>query len=122
MILLGCKYRPSERITYKSWHPETINRDIISGDIVFIGADPDAYLSKFKSNNRALTGWALNMPVAYDLLDLKRLLGRGDRITDVKKGHRLVREKYDIRHSVYEYDHIIRKIINRRIYENLNDK
>ena len=114
LILTGCKYNPKEKITFKVWHPETINQQIIEHDIVFTGKDLDQYLSKFKSNNRKLTAWALNMPVAENIKDLKRLLSREERIKDVFNGNKLVREKFDIRHSVYVYEHLINRLIYRR--------
>ena len=120
LILVGCKYKPKDVITYKSWHPETINKQILSTDCVFVGKDKDKYLSKFKSNNRALTGWAMGMPVAFDIRDLKKLKSREARIKNAWNGNRMVREKFDIRHSVFEYDKIIKKLINRRINANLN--
>jgi len=113
-ILTNCKYRPSEKITFKHWHPDTISQQIIEHDCVFVGKDKDKYLSQFKSPNRAMTGYALNMPVAYDINDLKKLISREERIKDAFNGNKLCREKYDIRHSVYEYDKLIKQLINKR--------
>ena len=102
---------PSKYITFKVWHPETVNEQIIKHDIVFIGHDPDPDLRKWKSNNRALTGYALGMPVAYTLEDLMKLKTKESRIIDVKRNYQLAREQFDVRRSVDDYKKIIKEIL-----------
>jgi len=114
LTLVGCKFRPSERVSFRVWHPETVNEQILGHDAVFIGRDLDPYLSKFKSDNRADLAHALNMPVAYDIKDLERLKPVEARIIDSKEGLRDVRRYKDVRHSVFVYDKIMRKLLRRR--------
>ena len=114
LFLIGCKYDPKERINFKFWHPESINKRIIKCDVVFVGKDKNPYLSKFKSDNRAELGYALGMPVAWDINDLKSFKDYNIRVSDAKEGQYNVRRFKDIRHSVYEYDQIIKILLWER--------
>ena len=100
MILIG---DVRNKITYKTWHPETVCEQIVNTDCVFIAKNENEY----KSNNRTITGWALKMPVAYDLDDLKKLKSREARIKNANEGYILTKEKFDIKLSVEEYKKII---------------
>jgi len=111
IILNDCKYPPKDRITFKVWHADSVNEQIISHDVVFIGKDLDPYLSQFKSNNRAVLGWALKMPVAWDIEDLKKLQSKKERLKNAIEGNHMVRQKYDVRHSSFSYDTIIRDLL-----------
>ena len=113
-FLADCKYDPSEMITFKVWEPASYCQHIVSCDAVFIGRDTDPYLSKFKSPNRAMAGYALGMPVAYDIADLEKLKSPQARYEDAEKNYRLVREKLDISHSVKQYRDIVGKLIRRQ--------
>jgi len=114
LILTGCKNKPKDMITFKVWHPETVNKQVIEHDLVFIGADKDKYLSKFKSNNRAMTAHALRMPVAWDIQDLKNLKSKIAREQNAKEGHILCRRFFDVRHSVSDYNELIKELMNKR--------
>ncbi len=113
-FLVGCKHDPKELITFQVWRPERINKQIINRDAVFIGKDPDPYLSKFKSDNRANLGYALGMPVAFDIKDLKSFWNCYAREYNAKKGQYRVRRYFDIRHSVSAYNKIIKKLIKEK--------
>lgn len=100
-----------KQITFKVWDPESANRIIRQHDCVFVGRDPDEYLRQFKSNNRAITSWALGLPVAYDTKDLENLKSKTAREINVNQGWYEVRRNYDIRHSAGEYDRIVKEIL-----------
>jgi len=114
LLIAGCKYRPQDKITFKVWHPETINEQILAHDAVFVGDDLDAYYSKFKSNNRAMTAYSLGMPVAWDIDDLKRLQSKVSRELDAKEGSLMCRRYFDCRHSVWEYNNLIQDLMRRQ--------
>lgn len=111
LLIAGCKHKPQDKITFKVWHPDTINEQILSHDAVFIGDDLDPYFSKFKSNNRAMTGYSLGMPVAWDIDDLNRLKSKSTRELDAKEGSLMCRRYFDCRHSVWEMDQLIKKLL-----------
>lgn len=114
LFLTGCKYNPKDLISFKVWHPESVHHQIIENDAVFTGRDKDPYLSQFKSDNRADLGYALKMPVARDIKDLKRFYDYSERIIDAKQGNYEVRKKLDIHHSVWQYDKIIKSLLYKR--------
>jgi len=114
LFLVGCKYNPKELISFRVWHPESVNKQIVEHDAVFIGEDPDPYLSKFKSDNRADLGFALGMPVAYNIQDLKTFSNVHVREYNAKQGQYQVRRYKDIRHSVFEYDKLVKKLLRER--------
>ena len=100
-----------KQITFKIWDPFTANEIIKQHDCVFIGKDPDDYLRQFKSNNRALTAFALGLPVAFDTEDLEKLKSKTARKINVNQGWYEVRRFYDIRHSVLDYDKIVKELL-----------
>ena len=113
-IMVGCKYDPKKRITFKVFHPELFNEQVIEHDAVFIGEDKDKYLSKFKSPNRALNAWAMKMPVAFNLKDLKFFKDKKMRVWDANEGYKFVKKYADIKQSVKEYVIIVQGLLNRR--------
>ena len=97
--------KPKDYISFKKWDLATINKLIIKQDCVFLGDK----LTKWKSNNRQLTAWALKMPVARNIKDLKQLKDVNERIKNAEEGYKLVREKFDIKLSVAQYKQILWK-------------
>lgn len=104
LILIGVK-NPKEYISFEKWELETINKLIISCDCVFLGDK----LTKWKSNNRSLTAFALRMPVAFDIEDLDKLKSVDERIKNAEKGYKMVVKDYDSRLSVRDYKRILKK-------------
>jgi len=104
LILLGVK-NPREFISFKKWDLKTINELIVEQDCVFLGDK----LTKWKSNNRMLTAWALRMPVAKNIKDLKKLVNIDERIKNASQGFEMVKEKFDIKESVENYKQLIWK-------------
>ena len=87
-----------ELINYP-WTLETVNKDIIKGDIL-LNPKSDKNKWKYKSNNKTITAWALGVPVAHNIDELKKLINEEDRIEESKKRFIEVKEKYDIKLSV----------------------
>lgn len=97
---------PNIELTNYVWSIDTVNADIIKGDIVL---NPRFEHGKwrFKSNNKTITAWALGMPVANTREDLERLLPVHARIEEANTRLIEIREKYDVRQSVSEYKEFI---------------
>lgn len=91
------------------WNIDTINKDIIEGDIVV-----NPYSSKgkwkFKSNNKTVAAWALGMPVAHDVEDLKKFIKEEARKEEAKLRLAEVKEFYDTKISVKEYKDFIEEL------------
>lgn len=88
------------------WQLDTVNKDIITGDIVL---NPKLNIGRFKykSDNKTITSWALGMPVATNDRELKNLLSQEAREQESAKRLKEVEEKYDVRLSVQEYKDFI---------------
>lgn len=110
-LVIPTKRDVSQQYAYRFWDIHTINRDIVKHDAVFVGEDKVKSLSQWKSNNRVLTGYALKMPVAYDIKDLIRLKSKRKRINDAETGYGWVRDGFNIRLSVRDYKKIIKELI-----------
>lgn len=91
------------------WTPETVNQDIMSGDVV---VNPTSQVGrwKYKSNNKTITAWALGMPVAHNKDELKMLMTEESRRAEGERRYKEVREKYDIRQSVEEFKKLIEEL------------
>ena len=95
------------------WNIDTVNQDILEGDIVVNPMDTSRKW-KYKSNNKTIAAWALGMPVAHDIEDLKRLINPDERKKESKERLVEVKEKYDIRLSIPEYKGLIEEIIKNK--------
>lgn len=91
------------------WNSNTVNADIIRGDIV-INPQLKTGKWKFKSNNKTLTSWALGMPVADSLEEMEKFLDEGERKKEVELRQKEIKEKWDIKLSVIEFQKIIGEI------------
>lgn len=87
------------------WGLDTVNEDIIKGDIVL--NPPDLYY--YKSNNKTISSWLLGMPVAETVEDIERLCAYEERIKESEKRHKEAIENYNISKSADEYIEIIKK-------------
>ena len=99
-------------LTNYKWSPDTVNADIIRGDMV-INPKIKTGKWKFKSNNKTLTAKALGMPVANSLEDLEFLLDEKNRIKTAEDGLIEVKEKWNIKQSVVEMKSIIKTLQNK---------
>ncbi len=95
------------------WTLETVNNDIIQGDIV-INPKMKKGKWKYKSNNKTLTAWALGMPVADNVEDLEKFLDPEERQKEVKLRLEEVKEKWDVKLSVLDYQNLIRELESNR--------
>jgi len=95
------------------WSIDTVNRDILEGDIV-VNPFSSAGKWKYKSNNKTITAWALGMPVAHDVEDLEKFIDEEERKKEVKERLQEVQEKYDVRLSVVAYKELIEEIAKKK--------
>jgi len=91
------------------WSPKTVNKDIVSGDIV-INPRSKRGKWKYKSHNKTITAWALGMPVAENVEQLKLFLDEGERKKEAEKRSIEIKEKWDVKLSVEDYQTIISDI------------
>ncbi|HBX15888.1 MAG: hypothetical protein UV20_C0009G0036 [Candidatus Magasanikbacteria bacterium GW2011_GWA2_42_32] len=97
-------------ITNIAWGPNTVNRDILRGDIV-INPKLSTGRFKFKSTNKTLTSWALGMPVVENDKELKFFLEEKNRKDEAAKRLVEIKEKWDVKYSVEEYKKLINDLI-----------
>jgi len=93
------------------WTKETVDKDIISGDIV-INPTKDAGKWKYKSNNKTIKSWALGLPVASNTTELKLFLEEGARQKEVEKRQKEIKDKWDVKLSIEQYKKLFKKIQN----------
>uniref|UniRef100_A0A6M3MCY7 Glycosyltransferase n=1 Tax=viral metagenome TaxID=1070528 RepID=A0A6M3MCY7_9ZZZZ len=91
------------------WKEDTVNEDILKCDFVVLPEDMRP-LGKYKSNNKAITAWALGMPVAKTPEDVERFLDPEERRKEAELRLKEVREKWDVRISVGEFRDLIERI------------
>lgn len=107
-FILPASYQQRIELVNYPWTLDTVNKDIIKGDIV-INPRSDKTKWKYKSNNKTLTAWALGMPVAKDARELKKFINEKARIEESKKRLLEIKEKWDIKLSVEQMKNIIKK-------------
>ena len=91
------------------WKLETINNEILKCDFVVMPQDSRPR-GKYKSNNKITKAWALGMPVATNPEEVKRFLDPVERRKEAEKRLKEVREKYDVRQSVSDFQALISQI------------
>jgi len=96
-----------ERFT--KWNIETVNKEIIKSDIVILPGSRDPN-TRFKSNNKTVNAWLLNMPVATSAEDLERFMDPEERIKESDKNYEIARREYDIKLSVKEMQELIERL------------
>ena len=100
-------------VTNFPWKLETVNRDIIKGDFVINPRSKEGKW-KYKSNNKTLTAWALGMPVAHNVSELKKYLEEDARIEESEKRLKEVGENWNVKQSVEEYRKLIDEVRENR--------
>lgn len=95
------------------WNVETVNRNIIKGDIVL---NPSSLKGKwkYKSENKTITSYLLNMPVASDPERILELLNPIVRAKVAEESRKWAIEHYDVKLSVEEFKKLINVLQNDR--------
>jgi len=107
--------KAEENVKYPKEQSE-FNEEVLSCDFVIMPPD-DRPRGKYKSNNKTIIAWALGMPVATSPQDVKRFLNPKEREAEAAKRLKEVREKWDVKLSILEYESLI-----NRLKENKNGK
>ena len=105
------------KITNIKWTKETVDQDIQRCDIM---VNPHLETSnwKFKSNNKTLHSWALGIPVADSIEDIKRFIDPKERTNEIKMRAKELKEKWDIQQSLGEYKQLIKDLYGKRTFKN----
>ena len=101
------------KLTNYRWNVDTVNRNIIKGDIVL---NPKAENGrwKYKSNNKTITSYLLGMPVATSPEEIERYSHPEVRQEVSIKTKELAEKEYDIKLSVDAYKKLINKLKNEK--------
>ena len=94
---------------WTKWNVDTVNKEIIKSDIVIMPGSTHP-LFKYKSNNKTINAYLLNMPVATCIDDLARFLDEEERKKETDKNYELAIDNYDIKQSVEEYKSLIERL------------
>lgn len=113
--------KPRINLTNYPWRSETVNNDIIKGDI-FLAPYITSGKWKYKTNNKELISKALGLPIARSTGDLKRLLAEDERKADAEQGFKELEENWDVRYSVDEMKDIIRRIKDKEVFDDSIEK
>jgi len=108
-FLLPAQFIGKIQVTNYPWSLETVNDDIVRGDIL-INPQSEKGKWKYKSNNKTTTGYLLNMPVAQNIADLKRFIDPVERNKEAKEKLEIATREYDVKKSVIEYKKIIEEL------------
>lgn len=92
------------------WNKETINKEIIKGDIVIDIPD----INRFKtSGHKTISAWFLGMPVVKCKEDISRFLNYEDRIREIEIREKEL-DKYHIKFSAEQLKKIIKEHTDKR--------
>jgi len=95
---------------YTKWKLETINKEIIKSDFVVMPGSRNPNW-KYKSNNKTISSWALNMPVACDIPTFEKFLDPIERQKEADKRLQEVKDRWDVKYSVEEMKKLIKELI-----------
>jgi len=85
---------------------ETVYDDLLDVDII-VNPQTKSGRYKYKSNNKTILAWALGLPVANDIDELKKFKSEEERRKEQILRLKEVKEKWDIQLSVKEYKEFI---------------
>ena len=108
-ITLTEEERKKINFEYIKWDNSNWKNDVMKGDFS-INPVSDNKKWKFKSNNKTLNSWALGLPVAQSPDDIKKFIKKENRIEEMKKRNKELKEKWDVKISILELKDIIDEI------------
>ena len=97
------------KITNISFNKNTFIDDILTCDII-VNPQSSKGKWKFKSNNKTIQAWALGLPVASNIEELKMFLKEDERRKESIKRLKEVEEKWDVKKSIEEIESLIKQI------------
>jgi hypothetical protein len=99
------------------WTAATVYNDLLKADVI-LNPQSSGGKWKYKSNNKTLTAWALGLPVAHKENELLALKSEEARQKEADMRYVEVREKYDIKKSVEEFNSLINELYENRTSQN----
>jgi hypothetical protein len=98
---------------------QTMKYDLTAGDIV-INPQPIEIQPRFryKSENKTIIAWALDLPVAGDASQMEKFLDPDERMKEAEARLAEVKEKWDIKLSVEEFKKVIENAKRKRDEKN----
>jgi hypothetical protein len=93
------------------WESATVNQHLRRAHVV-LNWQVQYGKWRFKSNNKTTTAWALGLPVAHNGDELAKLMTEDARVRESEVRLSEVRERYDVRQSVRDYQNLIAQLRN----------
>ncbi len=84
-----------------------IHEELVKHDVVVMPTRDDDERGRFKSNNKALTAWALGVPVAQSKDDLAKFMDPHARQEEADKRLEEIKVKWDVKYSVEELKELL---------------
>ena len=102
-------------LEWRKFDWQSITDDLLSCDMILNPPIPNVKKRShmYKTNNKSLISWALGIPVASNLDELKDLMGEKERIEEAEKKLKMIKEEYDVKLSVKQFKEIINKICQK---------
>lgn len=95
-------------VLLKKWDLNTVNENIIKGDIVINPKDESNPVNRYKSNNKTTKAMALGMPVAETENELKNILKNLDKLPEIgRKNRREAETKWSMELTAKDWDKLI---------------
>lgn len=91
-----------------------VHKEIVKCDMLLMPESNDDLRGRFKSNNKTLTGWALGVPVVQVPADIDRFMDPIERQKEADLRYAEIKDKWDVRQSVREYQELIVEIVKNR--------
>jgi hypothetical protein len=111
---LPLAYKGRLKVQNVPYNYETINKELIKADAVFLPDPTGDEKARYKSNNKTLQAWSLGMPVISAPKDLDTFMWMEARKEEGKKRRKEIEDKWDIKFSVDEYKELIKKIKEKK--------
>ena len=93
---------------FVKWTLEGANVEIARHDIALNPRLDQGHFA-YKSDNKTITAWALGVPVARTVDELKTLLDYDARVAEANRRFQEVEERWDVRLSVQEWKQLMER-------------
>lgn len=100
-------------LTNIKWNNDTYLDELLDCDII---VNPTSTKGKwgYKSNNKTLTAWALGIPVANTVAELKKYINPDERIKEAALRRTEIVKEWEVKSSVTDYIKIINDLTNKK--------
>lgn len=107
--------KADKNVKYEWENPNwNFNREVLECDFVIM-PPYSGPKRKYKSPNKIITSWALGMPVATNVEELKRFIDPEERIKEAKKRLEEVKRDWNVENSIQQFKNLIKQIQNGKI-------